>query len=97
MGTTIRDGARQVRGVRETYFTSKKHDQKLPTKTAAGLAAFLAVASIVFIKPTVLSDAGMDRGAAFSPPMSLRPSHLAKASHASRSTAFAPMFGAVRF
>lgn len=47
------------------YFQFDKLGTSYRTEFTAGLTTFLAMAYILFVNPSVLSDAGMDQGAVF--------------------------------
>ncbi|RSL31725.1 NCS2 family permease [Salibacterium salarium] len=47
------------------YFEFKKWNTGYKKESMAGLTTFLAMAYILFVNPSVLSDAGMDEGAVF--------------------------------
>ncbi|WP_068676920.1 NCS2 family permease [Oceanobacillus sp. Castelsardo] len=47
------------------YFQFEKLGTSYKTEFTAGLTTFLAMAYILFVNPSVLSDAGMDQGAVF--------------------------------
>jgi len=49
----------------ERYFQLKKHGTSVRTEVLAGCTTFLTMAYIIFVNPAILSDAGMDFGAAF--------------------------------
>lgn len=49
----------------ERLFRLKEHDTSVATEVLAGATTFLTMAYIIFVNPTILADAGMDRGAVF--------------------------------
>lgn len=49
----------------ERLFRLSAHGTTVRTEILAGLTTFLTMAYIVFINPSILADAGMDRGAVF--------------------------------
>jgi AGZA family xanthine/uracil permease-like MFS transporter len=49
----------------ERLFGLSAHGTSLRTELTAGLTTFLTMAYIVFVNPTILADAGMDKGAVF--------------------------------
>lgn len=49
----------------EKLFQLKAHDTTVRTEILAGLTTFLTMAYILFVNPSLLSEAGMDRGAVF--------------------------------
>lgn len=49
----------------ESYFRIREAGSTLGRETTAGLTTFLAMAYIVFVNPSVLSQAGMDFGPVF--------------------------------
>ena len=53
-----------MRGL-ERYFELYQHDTTLSREVLAGVTTFLTMAYIVFVNPAILSDAGVDRDAAF--------------------------------
>ncbi len=57
--------ARPGGGLLERLFRLSAHGTSVRTETLAGLTTFLTMAYIVFINPSILADAGMDRGAVF--------------------------------
>jgi adenine/guanine/hypoxanthine permease len=52
-------------GLLERLFRLSAHGTTARTEMLAGLTTFLTMAYIVFINPSILADAGMDRGAVF--------------------------------
>lgn len=52
-------------GFLERTFRLAEHGTSVRTELLAGLTTFLTMAYIVFINPSILADAGMDRGAVF--------------------------------
>lgn len=52
-------------GPLERLFRLSAHGTTVRTEILAGLTTFLTMAYIVFINPSILADAGMDRGAVF--------------------------------
>ncbi|GJD58463.1 NCS2 family permease [Methylobacterium dankookense] len=63
----IRDTRPPSRGraALERLFRLSEHGTTVRTELLAGLTTFLTMAYIVFINPSILADAGMDRGAVF--------------------------------
>lgn len=53
-----------MRGL-ERYFDLYQHDTTLSREVLAGVTTSLTTAYIVFVNPAIMSDAGVDRGAAF--------------------------------
>jgi AGZA family xanthine/uracil permease-like MFS transporter len=49
----------------ERTFELEKHATNVRTELLAGLTTFMTMAYIVFVNPTILADAGMDKGAVF--------------------------------
>ncbi len=49
----------------ESFFKLSEHDTTVRTELLAGLTTFLTLAYIVFVNPTILAAAGMDKGAVF--------------------------------
>lgn len=49
----------------ERVFELSKHDADVRTEILAGLTTFMTMAYIIFVNPSILADAGMDRGAVF--------------------------------
>ncbi len=49
----------------DSYFKLTEHGTNVRTELLAGLTTFLTMAYIIFVNPTILADAGMDRGAVF--------------------------------
>lgn len=49
----------------KNYFQFERHGTNYRTEFFAGLTTFLAMAYILFVNPSILSDAGMDSGAVF--------------------------------
>ncbi|AQZ94771.1 NCS2 family permease [Halopseudomonas phragmitis] len=49
----------------EKLFQLKAHGTTVRTEVIAGLTTFLTMAYIIFVNPTMMSDAGIDPGAAF--------------------------------
>jgi AGZA family xanthine/uracil permease-like MFS transporter len=49
----------------ERYFALRENGTTVRTEVLAGLTTFLTMAYIVFVNPSILSAAGMDRGAVF--------------------------------
>lgn len=47
------------------YFDLDGHGTNVHTELVAGLTTFLTMAYIIFVNPTILADAGMDKGAVF--------------------------------
>src|SRR5947209_11509568 len=47
------------------YFGLTSHGVTLRTELVAGMTTFLTMVYIVFVNPTILANAGMDRGAVF--------------------------------
>jgi AGZA family xanthine/uracil permease-like MFS transporter len=58
--------ARQVKTpMLERTFELEKHATTVRTELLAGLTTFMTMAYIIFVNPTILADAGMDKGAVF--------------------------------
>src|SRR3954469_18791887 len=49
----------------ERYFALRENGTTVRTEVLAGLTTFLTMAYIVFVNPSILSAAGMDKGAVF--------------------------------
>jgi AGZA family xanthine/uracil permease-like MFS transporter len=49
----------------EQYFKLSEHGTTVRIELLAGLTTFLTMAYIIFVNPLIMSEAGMDRGAAF--------------------------------
>ncbi len=49
----------------ERLFKLREHGSSVPVELTAGLTTFLTMAYIVFVNPSILADAGMDRDAVF--------------------------------
>jgi AGZA family xanthine/uracil permease-like MFS transporter len=49
----------------ESYFGLSKHGTTVRTEIIAGFTTFLTMAYIMFVNPSILGEAGMDRGAVF--------------------------------
>ena len=49
----------------EKLFQLQAHNTTVRTELLAGLTTFLTMAYILFVNPSLLSEAGMDRGAVF--------------------------------
>ncbi len=49
----------------ENFFKLKEHNTSVRTEVIAGITTFLTMAYIIFVNPSILADAGMDRGAVF--------------------------------
>jgi adenine/guanine/hypoxanthine permease len=49
----------------ERYFQLSAHGTTVRTEIVAGCTTFLTMAYIMFVNPSILADAGMDRGAVF--------------------------------
>ena len=49
----------------ERTFELEKHATNVRTELLAGLTTFMTMAYIIFVNPTILADAGMDKGAVF--------------------------------
>src|SRR4051812_12606327 len=57
--------AEQQPGFLERQFGLKQHRTNVRTEFIAGLTTFLTMVYIVFVNPTILGNAGMDKGAVF--------------------------------
>ena len=57
--------AEQGKGFLERQFGLSKHGTTVRTEFIAGLTTFLTMVYIVFVNPTILGAAGMDKGAVF--------------------------------
>ena len=49
----------------EQYFKLSEHGTTAKIELLAGLTTFLTMAYIIFVNPLIMSEAGVDRGAAF--------------------------------
>lgn len=49
----------------ENFFKLRENGTDVRTELVAGLTTFLTMAYIIFVNPSILSEAGMDRGAVF--------------------------------
>src|SRR5262249_60009760 len=49
----------------DRYFGLHEHGTSIRTEFVAGLTTFLTMVYIVFVNPTILANAGMDKGAVF--------------------------------
>ena len=49
----------------EQMFHLSRHGTNVRTEVIAGITTFLTMAYIIFVNPSILADAGMDRGAVF--------------------------------
>lgn len=49
----------------ERFFRLKENGTTARTEVLAGITTFLTMAYITFVNPSILADAGMDRGAVF--------------------------------
>ena len=49
----------------EKFFKLKEHGTTVRTEVIAGITTFLAMAYILAVNPTILSEGGMDKGAVF--------------------------------
>src|SRR5262249_20144255 len=49
----------------ERTFDLAKHGTTVRTEVLAGVTTFMTMAYIIFVNPSILADAGMDRGAVF--------------------------------
>src|SRR5215216_2411499 len=49
----------------DRYFRLTQHGTDVRTETVAGVTTFLTMVYIVFVNPTILANAGMDKGAVF--------------------------------
>ncbi len=49
----------------EHYFGLREHGTTVRTELVAGLTTFLTMAYIIFVNPSILGEAGMDKGAVF--------------------------------
>ena len=49
----------------DRYFGLTQHGTDVRTETVAGVTTFLTMVYIVFVNPTILANAGMDKGAVF--------------------------------
>ena len=58
------EGVRKLNAM-ERYFGLTEHETTARREILAGVTTFLTMAYIVFVNPAILSDAGMDRDAAF--------------------------------
>src|SRR5690606_1966262 len=53
------------RGALDRYFKLGEHNTDVKTEIIAGITTFLTMAYIIFVNPSILSEAGMDYGAVF--------------------------------
>ncbi|KXX71991.1 NCS2 family permease [Flammeovirga sp. SJP92] len=49
----------------ENFFNLKKHNTTVRSEAIGGITTFLTMAYILFVNPSILGDAGMDKGALF--------------------------------
>jgi len=49
----------------DSYFKLTEHNTNIKTEIIAGVTTFLTMAYIIFVNPSILSEAGMDYGAVF--------------------------------
>lgn len=49
----------------DSYFKLTEHNTNIKTEIIAGITTFLTMAYIIFVNPSILSEAGMDAGAVF--------------------------------
>jgi AGZA family xanthine/uracil permease-like MFS transporter len=56
---------RQSQSLLDRAFGLAQHGTSIRTEVIAGLTTFLTMAYIVFVNPTILANAGMDKGAVF--------------------------------
>ncbi|GEN29258.1 adenine permease [Halovibrio variabilis] len=49
----------------DSYFKLTEHNTNVKTEVIAGITTFLTMAYIIFVNPSILSEAGMDAGAVF--------------------------------
>lgn len=49
----------------DSYFKLTEHKTNVKTEVIAGITTFLTMAYIIFVNPSILSEAGMDAGAVF--------------------------------
>lgn len=49
----------------DNYFKLREHKTNVKTEVIAGITTFLTMAYIIFVNPSILSEAGMDYGAVF--------------------------------
>jgi len=49
----------------DSYFKLTEHNTNIKTEIIAGITTFLTMAYIIFVNPSILSEAGMDYGAVF--------------------------------
>ena len=52
-------------GLLDNYFGLTKNGTDIRTESIAGLTTFLTMVYIIFVNPTILGEAGMDKGAVF--------------------------------
>jgi adenine/guanine/hypoxanthine permease len=57
--------SKQAEGFLDSYFKLKEHGTDIRTEFIAGVTTFLTMVYIVFVNPTILANAGMDKGAVF--------------------------------
>ena len=58
----------ESRSLLDRSFGLAEHGSNVWTEFIAGLTTFLTMVYIVFVNPTILGNAGMDKGACSSPP-----------------------------
>ena len=62
----------------ENFFKLKEHKTTVRTEVLAGITTFMTMAYILVVNPTILSEAGMDKGAVFK--MCIRDSYITTSS-----------------
>ncbi|NME67433.1 NCS2 family permease [Flammeovirga aprica] len=59
------EASHQKGGFLENFFNLKKHNTTVRAEAIGGITTFLTMAYILFVNPSILGDAGMDKGALF--------------------------------
>ena len=54
-----------MNNIMERWFHLSENNTSIKRETIAGLTTFVSMAYILFVIPTILGEAGMDKGAAF--------------------------------
>ena len=58
--TTVKDG-----GFLDRFFQIKAHGSTVRSEVMAGITTFMTMAYIIAVNPSILADAGMDKGGVF--------------------------------
>ncbi|MGQ7248949.1 NCS2 family permease [Halomonas sp. V046] len=61
----MQDKSTQPKSWLDRYFKLSDHQTNIKTEVIAGVTTFLTMAYIIFVNPSILSEAGMDYGAVF--------------------------------